>query len=335
MSSVLSSRALFGVEARRAFTSEWDELGRANPQATVFQTSGWYRAWLETVAAHELAVPIVLRVPDSGRCRAAVALQISHTGVTALRPLSWPWADYHDGVGSPFDHEAIKSIAWALEDLMAEQQCPLLLDDVLSGGLWQRILAHLPVLDTSSSYTSAIDLTDAVHLESVLSKKEYIRKWQRLLRLGPVKCKHHLELTAVLARLPAFAEQHCQQWVGRPDAVAPFDGGVVNVAFEAIIRHLAPRGLVIMTELILGDRPIAMYFGLTYQGRYGGYRTSFDNTYRRLSPGHLMLRQMIVDLTAAGFHELDLMRGDYMYKNNYTNLFRHNRRFELNNIPVQ
>ena len=132
-----------------------------------------------------------------------------------------------------------------------------------------------------------------------------------------------------MKRFPAFVEMHYEQWKDRFDAVAPFDGEVINATFDYIIRHLAPHGLILLTELLLDDRPIAMYYGFNYGRRYGAYRTTFDSTFRHLSPGHLMLRQMMVDFSRAGIIELDLMRGDYPYKREYINCSRYNKRFEL------
>lgn len=326
---MLNSRVLSGDEVMTALTPEWDALAAANPKASAFQTSSWYLAWIESVAAHEGASPILLRVPADGGLRAAVALQLSGGEVEALRPLSWPWADYHDGVGSLLDREAIEALSRGVRDLVAAQGRPLILEDVVPGGLWESTLAHLPVAQSDSSHTSAIELSDAAHIERVLNRKEHVVKSRRLQRLGRVRCQHHQEVWEVLERFPAFVRLHHEQWSDNADAVAPFDGGVIDSAFECIIRHMAPRGQLILTELLLNDETIAAYFGFVHRGWYGGYRTAFENSYRRLSPGHLMLRQMIVDFQARGLRQLDLMRGDYSYKQEYANRHGRNKRFDL------
>jgi CelD/BcsL family acetyltransferase involved in cellulose biosynthesis len=328
MTRVCVGGVLRGREARDAFTPAWDELARANPRATVFQSSGWYTAWIEAVAAHELAEPLVLRVPSAGPVRAAVALQINQEAPAVLRPLTWPWADYQEAVGNPFDDEAIAALAGALRELMVETQCRLVLDDVVPAGLLERIAGHAQVTRTESSHTASIDLTDSAHLNVILGHREHILKARRMARLGAVECRHHHEEGAVLKRMPAFVEMHGRRWSQRGDAVAPFDGGVIDAAFASMVRHMAPHGSLLLTELTLGGRPVAMYFGFANGRHYGGYRTAFDEELKRLSPGHLMLRQMILDFTNAGFHELDLMRGAYAYKDDYANHKGHNLRIE-------
>lgn len=329
MTQNFSDYIVEGNAVFKFFTNDWDDLVRINPRATVFQTSGWYKAWIQAAADYESSEPVIIHIPFNGYSRFAVALQINHAGNKTICPLSFPWADYHDGVGSPFDDEAIKLISQILLEFVNKQQCPLVLNDVVPGGIWERILSYLPVVESQSTYTSGINLTDHTHLEKTFNKKEHVVKQRRLERLGKVRCRHHFELNAILKRFPAFVKMHSEQWKDRSDAVAPFDGEVINTTFDSIIRYLAPRGLILLTELLLDDRPVAMYYGFIYGCRYGAYRTTFDNTFRHLSPGHLMLRQMMVDFSLAGILELDLMRGNYSYKHEYLNYSGYNKRFEL------
>ena len=322
---------LRGVQAERAFSAFWDPLVSANPRATVFQTSAWYQAWLEAVAGREGAEPIVLRVGSERAPRAALALQrcrVANAGHT-LRPLSWPWADYHDAIGSPFDGPARTTLCNALHVLAAEESCPLLLDELVPAGLLDTALSSLGYSAEHASETESVDLTNDTHLERVLGRKEHLTKLRRIQRLGELRCEHHAQPEDIARRLPTFIGMHQAQWQDRTDAVAPFEGGVVNEAFMAMVRHLAPRGLLLLTELLLSGRPIAMYFGFAYGRHYGAYRTTFGGELYRFSPGHLMLREMIADFRAAGFRELDLMRGSYAYKREYANVSSRNRRFAL------
>lgn len=331
MASKLFKLVLLGNDAANSFTSEWDELVETNPYATVFQSSGWYLAWIKTVATTEKIKPIVLKIiSSSGSLRAALALQISNTNnIPTICPLSSPWADYHEVVAKPDDIEAIRALSKALNELVWDWQFPLVCDDIVFGGIMETVLLSLSMMQSSSNFVGAIDLTDTTHVERILSKKEYVLKWQRLQRLGQVCCYHHTQLDAVIARLPIFIEMHRKQWAERPDAVAPFDGGTVDKTFKAMVQYLAPHKLIILTELLLDHQAIAMYFGFLYRNCYGGYRTAFDRTYHRLSPGHLMLHRMIVDFASSGIHKIDLMRGAYAYKLTYTNKIQENQRFEL------
>jgi CelD/BcsL family acetyltransferase involved in cellulose biosynthesis len=294
-----------------AFDAEWDALAARTP----FQTSGWYRAWLAGAAESEGAEPLLVRTP-----RAAVALQISdHDGERAIRPLGFPWADYHDAIGADDD-----ALAASILQLKRELQLPLLLHDVLPEGILDRTMRRLGATLSDASPVGAIDLTNEIP-----PRREFARKERQLQRLDELHIVHHRDHDHIAPRLPLFIAMHRRQWAGRQDAVAPFDGGVVDNTFAMMVRFMAPAGAVVLTELLLGGEPIAMYFGFVRGSRYFGYRTCFSQEHRRWSPGQLMLRWMIRDFAAAGLTTLDLMRGAYAYKSEYVRAFRHNRRLEL------
>jgi CelD/BcsL family acetyltransferase involved in cellulose biosynthesis len=321
---------LRGEDVLQVFGPAWDRLAEANPCATAFQSRGWYRAWLEAVAAAEEAEPLVLQVPAAGPARAALALQVCRVqGEPALRPLSWPWADYHDAVGDPNDAEAAESLATALTDLVEESGLSLVLDDVVASGFLVRVMERLGIAAEAASPVGAIDLTNAERLERLRQRREHHRKEHQLARHGEVRCVHRRDREEIARRLPVFIEMHRRQWEEQPDAVAPFDGGVVDAAFAAMVRHMAPDGRVVLTELLVGGEAVATYFGFVWGRAYLGYRTSYEFSWYRLSPGHLMLRAMIRDFAAAGLERLDLMRGAYAYKAEYVDTFRHNRRYRL------
>ncbi|HET7232369.1 MAG TPA: GNAT family N-acetyltransferase [Longimicrobium sp.] len=317
---------LDGGAARAFLGAGWEALWAGSPAATTFQSAGWYRAWLAAVAPHEGAEPLVLRVPH-----AAVALQrcAGADGAPQLAPLSWPWADYHDAVAAGPADEAAAALGPALEALVQETGLPLLLDDVVPGGVLDRATRGDAFHRAPASPTGAIDLGDAAHVRAILSRPEHLLKRRRLERRGAVDCRHHTGRDEILHRMPDFIALHTRQWEGRADAVAPFGDGVVDGAFTAMVEELAPAGGVVLSELLLDGRPVAMYFGFRHRDWFGGYRTCYDPELFRLSPGHLLLHQMIADFAARGVRTLDLMRGSYAYKREYVPSFRHNLRISL------
>lgn len=311
----------------------WDEMVRQNPHATVFQTREWYAAWIGSVAEAESAEPVILRIPQCGAPRAGLAVQISpgRERGSVIRPLSAPWADYHEAVGDPRDREGIELLAQALSRFVVSCGCPLVFEDVTPGGMLATALSAFAHPAGLSSVTESISLVDDDHWMHIFSGKEHETKLRRLKRLGTVHCSHHTAADAVQERLTTFIEMHRRQWQDRPDAVAPFDGGVIDEAFRAIACRLAPAGRVVLTELTLDSRPLAMYLGFRHADRYHAYRTTFNREFKRFSPGHLMLRQMMADFRNCGIKELDLMRGGYAYKEQYASKVSHNLRFEIPN----
>ena len=314
-------------------TAEWDALVKTNPHSTFFQLSSWYRTWIKSAAKAEKVEPILIKIlSGKGNLRAALALQIKNVNhVPTICPLTSPWADYHEIIAKPNDTDAIKALDEALSEFILENRLPVFCDDIVTGGILETVLSRLPTVKSPSTLVGAIDLTDANHVNQILRKKEHVLKWRRLQKLGKVSCCHHTQYDVLSRRLPVFIEMHRRQWSDRSNVVAPFNEGTVDKTFEAMVQNLSPKKLIILTELLLDHQPIAMYFGFLYRGDYGGYRTTFDQSYYRLSPGHLMLHRMIIDFISYNIRKIDLMRGAYSYKLKYTNKNSNNQLFVIPN----
>jgi CelD/BcsL family acetyltransferase involved in cellulose biosynthesis len=330
----LSFQVLWGKSVISVLDERWDELERTAPTTTSFQTRNWYRAWITTVAEAEGAVPVIVRVPTDGRLRAAVALQFrTSRGVLVVECLTTPWADYHEAIGDPSDVPAVSALCRGLCHVLDALGAELDLCDVVPGGLLDTVATALGISPTQASVTAAINLRRRGTVARILERREHVRKWRRLERLGDAVLAHWMDRRSIRNRLPAFIAMHQTQWSSRPDAVAPFDGDVVDRGFQAIVDHMAPAGSVVLSELMIDGNPIAMYFGFRHRSWYGGYRTTFDRNWRRLSPGHLLLRGMVADFADLGLIELDLMRDVHDYKALYADLYRSNVRFSVQSSP--
>jgi len=319
MTSPVRAEVVRGPQILDRLTPGRTGLDRAMTQApTPFQTPGWYRAWIMRAARSELATPILLEAGVPGGGRVHVALQVHQTTAgPVLRPLSWPWADYHDACDmTPGGHpDAPRVLAEAVDHLQGIERARLDLPDLLDGGLLHRAAVQLGARLRSSSTVVSIDLGDAEHVRSIVTRKETARKARRLARLGQLSLVHLRDPADLAPRLPTFFAMHAAQWKDRADVVAPFDGGVVDQTFAAVAAQ--PDAGVLLTELQLDSSPLAMYFGFLHRGRYWGYRTAYDRRYWRLSPGHQLVVQMIIDFSRSPVHTFDLMRGGYAYKLEY------------------
>ncbi len=319
MTSPVSVEVVRGAQILDRLTPGLTGPARAMTQApTPFQTVGWCRAWITQAARFEQATPILLEAGVAAGGRVRVGLQVHDTVAgPVLRPLSWPWADYHDACDmTPGGHpDAPRVLAEAIDYLQGTERARLDLPDLVDGGLLHRAAVQLGARLRSSSTVVSVDLGDAEHVRSIASRKEIARKARRLARLGRLSLVHLRDPADLAARLPAFFAMHAAQWKDRADVVAPFDGGVVDQTFAAVAAQ--PDAGVLLTELRLDSSPLAMYFGFLHRRRYWGYRTAYDRRYWRLSPGHQLVVQMITDFARSPVDTFDLMRGGYAYKLEY------------------
>ncbi len=322
--------AIHGHDVVRLLDERWDELAHASPKATVFQTAAWFASWIETVAEREQARPLVLVHRVDGRLRGLLPLQrVTRADQASIRSLSYPWADYHEALGDPLDGGLIESLAAGLRAQVTATQMPLVLRDVVAGGLWERVARSAGATCAEGSEIAAIDLEDEPTLRRILQGREHRLKHRRMARLGRIECRHFDRPEDIRARFDTFVEMHRRQWLNRPDAIAPFTDAHVERAYAAMVDRMAPGGRLLLSQLTVGARLVAVYFGFRFKDTYYGYRTAYDVDLYRLSPGHLLLQQMIQDFRAAGLRKLDLTRGGHPYKAEYSGGFERNVSIEL------
>jgi CelD/BcsL family acetyltransferase involved in cellulose biosynthesis len=292
---------------------------------TPFQTNGWWRGWIREAAPAERAMPVLARAPAADGGTLVAGLQVHRTSTPCtMRPLSWPWADYHDaarvyatGRSSPrpeadaADADA-HALAAAIDSVRHDLGAALALEDLVDGGLLHRSAVVLGARTRPGTAVVSLDLNDPDTVSRIIERGEMRRKRRKLEREGTLRLTCAGTPDGILARLPAFVALHRARWAGRADVVAPFDGGVVDRTFAAVATERSSRAT--LHELCLGDTPIAAYFGFVHRRRYWGYRTAYDTSRRRDSPGHLLLSAMVSAFAAGGVDAFDLMRGSYAYK---------------------
>ncbi|MEV0277859.1 GNAT family N-acetyltransferase [Streptomyces sp. NPDC050610] len=285
---------------------------------TPFQTRGWWRAWIREAADAEGATPVLVHLARTGRPGLVVGLQLHQDGGTAvLRPLSWPWADYHEvaeaGEASPTEAEpGIGELAEAIGRCQQEFGARLDLRNLIADGPLQRAVSELGAAPRPSETVVRLDLTDPDVVRRVSERRDIRRKRRRVERLGTLRLTCADTPARIVARLPAFIDLHTRQWRDRPDAVAPFDGGVVDRTYAAVAAE--PSSTARLHELWLDDTLLAAWFGFWHRRTYYAYRAAYDKGHGRDSPGHLLVAAMATELAARGTDTFDLTRGAYSYK---------------------
>lgn len=285
---------------------------------TPFQTRGWWRAWIREAAEAEGTTPVLIRMARTDRPTLVVGLQLHQDGsTTLLRPLSWPWADYHEvaevGDGPPTGPEPdIGGLAEAIDRCQREFGARLELSNLIADGPLLRAMSELGATLRPSETVFRLDLTDPDVVRRVSERRDMRRKRRRIGRLGKLRLTCADTSAQLAARLPTFIELHTQQWGDRPDAVAPFDGGVVDRTFAAVAAE--PSSTARLHELWLDETLLAGWFGFWHDRTYYAYRAAYDLGHGRDSPGHLLTAAMVSELAAQGTDTFDLTRGAYAYK---------------------
>jgi CelD/BcsL family acetyltransferase involved in cellulose biosynthesis len=85
----------------------------------------------------------------------------------------------------------------------------------------------------------------------------------------------------------------------------------------AMFRELRRRGLVIVSSLSAGERLVAVHLGALWRGRFSYWVPAYDREVLLLSPGRLLLDDMLRESHARGHVEFDFLLGDESYKYHY------------------
>lgn len=308
-----------------AAAGEWNALTGECQHARIFQRTDWCRPWWRAVGARVgTCEPVIVQVRDvAGDLVGLAPLMLDGGGQgKVVRFLGDPYTDYHDFI---YRRELRDEVLAAVFDAVADVGWESMqLNEIPSSSPTVPWLAahavELAAEITETSVCPAIDLTDREAVERVLRINEYERKNAKLQGLGKVKCEHVREQGEISRLFPVFRSMHLRQWHGRPGVVGGFDEEHVTEFFLALIEEMGAHGNVILTCMSLDGRPVAFYLGMDDRRSYRAYRTAYDVSLGRLSPGAVMLRQMIIDFRAEGYHTFDFMRGAYPYKGRFASL---------------
>lgn len=105
--------------------------------------------------------------------------------------------------------------------------------------------------------------------------------------------------------------------LSRPDKHAFMTEGM-QAYFRAIAAVLAERGWLQLSFLDIGGQPAASYFCLDYRNEILVYNSGYDPTASpQLSPGWVLLAQLIQQTIAEGRTRFDFLRGNEDYKHRF------------------
>jgi hypothetical protein len=133
-------------------------------------------------------------------------------------------------------------------------------------------------------------------------------------RLGPLRFRWDDDRPATLEAVLAWkSAQYVRSSV--PDCFAVPQ----NVA---MFRELRGRGLVVLSSLSAGERVVAAHLGALWRGRLSWWVPAYDRELMSLSPGRLLLEDLLRESHARGLAEFDFLLGDEAYKYQYATHLR-------------
>jgi len=160
-------------------------------------------------------------------------------------------------------------------------------------------------------------------LKTALSGYRKFRRYIRAMeREAPVKFVHQQVQAQIQAALPDFADAHVARFLttGRSSFLSTPER---RLFLEELTRRFSGAGVVTMSMLILGERPVAWVYGFQFHGSWFIYQATFDSRQEEHSPGHCLLSTIMIEACDMdGMKVVDLGLGAEGYKERFGNSTR-------------
>lgn len=293
---------------------DWTGLVMADPDGTFFHTPAYLKVWWEELGSGRL---VLASLGDGDRTVGACGFEVED-GV--LRFLGgFDVTDYMGPVGLPGVHErAAKELLAALTAEVGWERADL--RGLPEGSAWLPALAAAagghglrvePVDDGAAPFLS-LPATYPEYLAGLPSKLRHeIGRKQRRLRaeLGDY-CVRLATPESLRADMDRFMDLH--------RASPGPKGRFMHAGMEIFFRRLGEAFLVPhvfhLAFLEVDGSKAAGAIGFGFKGTFSLYNSAFDRRWSALSPGMVLVADMIAGAIEEGRGTFDLLKGDLEYK---------------------
>ena len=310
---------------------EWDELFAASAYATPYLSRAWAEPWWRHFGGPSgpavLAGRSTLRVAtvrDGGRLVAlapwlAIDLGVGRARFRTLVGIGQENADYG---GVLLGDDPGRTAPVLLDHLEAELRgrCTILdctrlaPEDPWLAALRARFgrgrLELRAVQDEDYPRLDLAAMEDPVReIARRLKRNDVRRRWRRLDEAFGASFTYHRPGRAK-EDLATFLDLHDRRWATKDHPPAGLFSAPSGRAFVADAAEALDRaGLLRLSFVHAGDRPIVGRFGFEHRGVYHGVKSGWDPEFATFGPGHLVVGRILERCAAEGLAAFDFMRG--------------------------
>ena len=319
-----------------AWAEKWNTLLAESHSQVPFLTYEFQSAWWQHLGGGEwknAELYIVLAQDEGGQLVGIAPLfsTVDSNGDAVLMPIgSHEIADFLDVIVRPADHAAF---CQALFDHLTSPDAPTwqrldfynLLDDSASLELFKQAAeahalayeqAHLqpsPYIPVPGSFEAYMGALDSKHAHEL--RRKLRRTARHVLPTGMEIVQKKEELAQALEDFFALMRQETDknQFLTPP----------MQAQMEAIALAACAAGWLQLAFFTVGRERVAAYLNFDYGNRIWAYNAGFNNAYAELSPGWLLMAEMIDWCIQNERQVFDLMRGGEDYKYRFGGVDRH------------
>ena len=326
--SLSAKISIGGVEVIEKFFDEWTELCEEGASNEPFFRPEWFAAF---VANFEKEI-ILITVRRGKKLRAVLPL-VKKSGklhglpvkkLQAVFNLNTMRFDLIHGADQTEREEIVKAV-W--NEIKKQTEWNVLEMRLARKDSW---LNDLLAIAEKENYPTGIWQMDAAPIvrfpradvkEKIIEeyfkglKKQFRQDLKRRLR----RLKELGKVEFVLTRgyrtelIQKYLELEAKGWKGQAGTAADCDPNAAQLHHD-FARAIAAKDALFVYELRLDDKTIAMSVNIMYDRQTVFWKTSFDEEYRRYSPGNLLIQEFLADCIRNGSPELDMLSPSTAYK---------------------
>ena len=302
--------------------SQWNALLQQMEHPDIFYTYEW--ALAVQCAYSDSVAPLLIIAYKDDSLAGVVALATSDvTGEVCF--LNATTADYCDFVSRPEDRAKLLDavlIELRILGLTTLRLANLPADSETSRALRPSARRHRYLLFRRPSYSCSQIIFSSVgqreSLKQSVRRKQMFRRYVRAMeRIAPVTLNHLNSWNTISTFLPHFSKMHVARFLatGRISNLARAER---RMFLAELAKLLSSRGWMVLSGLMLGDRPVAWNYGFQYAGSWFWYQPTLDSSMQHYSPGFCLLSKMVEEACDdQAVDRLDLGLGEEGYKERF------------------
>jgi CelD/BcsL family acetyltransferase involved in cellulose biosynthesis len=277
----------------------WHALRASNP---ALDSPYFHPGFAAAVHASGRPVSVVVVRGVGG---AVSALLPGHREGRRLRPVGWPGADFQGPIVGP-------GTALRPMDLLVDGLREFEFDHLLPQGPgfdpWIIASQPSPYLDTTGGLDGYVARASRSGKDKMNEARRCAAKAERMH--GPIRFAANVVDDVALARVielkrAQYAATGARDYFNQPDRIQ---------LMRRLMHTSDPAFAGILSTVHIGDRLVAAHFGIRSHHVLHWWFPVYDRAYAELSPGWILLRDMVAATPMLGLHRIDLGRGIDDYK---------------------
>ncbi|MGQ0668320.1 MAG: GNAT family N-acetyltransferase [Actinomycetota bacterium] len=312
-------RVIFSEDGRDFARRDWSSLVTADPAGTFFHTPAYLKLYWEEFGETPEHLLLAFVEEEDGAQVGAVAFE--RLGSTLRFLGGTEVTDYMGPVASPGAEDAVAKelfVALSARDDWSEADLRGLPED----SVWLPRLREAAAAQGFSVEVADDKVPVAPFLALPGSYDEYLAGLPTKLRHEIKRKARKLESDAGPYRIclatHAKLVEYLDLFVSLHRSSDGPKGVFLQPGMEIFFRRLGeaflPRGIFNLTFIEVEGKKLAGTIGFRFEGTYSLYNSAFDHEWRQLSPGMVLVAEVIRSAIESGCSEFDMLKGDYEYK---------------------